>query len=73
VALAAAATIAAQAAVTPFLLLRFGVVPTVTLLANLLAFPAVGAALFGGLASSSAALVSPELGALLPPGSPSPI
>jgi competence protein ComEC len=64
-ALAAAATIAAQAAVTPILLLRFGVVPTVTLLANLLAFPAVGAALFGGLAASSTALLSPGLGAII--------
>jgi competence protein ComEC len=65
VALAAAATIAAQAAVTPILLLRFGVVPTVTLLANILAFPAVGPALFGGLAASSAALLSSDLGRLV--------
>jgi competence protein ComEC len=65
VALASAATIAAQAAVTPILLLRFGVVPTVTLLANVLAFPAVGAALAGGLAASSVALVSSELGRAL--------
>jgi competence protein ComEC len=65
VALAAAATIAAQAAVTPILLLLFGVVPTVTLLANILAFPAVGPALVGGLAASSAALVSSDLGGLV--------
>ncbi len=48
VALAAAATVAAQIGVTPLLLLHFGVVPTVTLLANLLAFPVVTAALMGG-------------------------
>lgn len=62
VALAAGATVSAQVGVTPLLLLHFGVVPTVTLLANLLAFPAVAAALFGGLAASGAALVSPALG-----------
>jgi competence protein ComEC len=39
--------------------------PTVTLLANVLAFPAVGPALFGGLAASSAALVSSDVGRLL--------
>jgi competence protein ComEC len=73
VALAAAATIAAQAAVTPVLLLLFGVVPTVTLLANILAFPAVGPALFGGLASSTAALLSSELGRLLGDGAAVPL
>jgi competence protein ComEC len=73
VAVAAAATIAAQAAVTPILLLRFGVVPTVTLLANILAFPAVGPALFGGLAASSAALLSPDLGRLLGKGAALPL
>jgi competence protein ComEC len=62
VALAAAATVAAQVGVTPLLLMHFGVVPTVTLLANLLAFPAVAVALFGGLAASGAALAWPALG-----------
>ena len=62
VALAAAATVAAQLGVTPLLLLHFGVVPTVTLLANLLAFPAVAVALFGGLAASGVALAWPALG-----------
>jgi competence protein ComEC len=73
VALAAAATIAAQAAVTPILLLRFGVVPTVTVLANVLAFPAVGPALFGGLAASSAALLSSDLGRVLGHGASIPL
>lgn len=54
VALAAAATLGAQVAVTPLLLLRFGVVPTATLLANLLAFPAVAPSLLGGLAAAGA-------------------
>ena len=62
VALAAAATVAAQVGVTPLLLMHFGVVPTVTLLANLLAFPAVAVALFGGLAASGAALAWPAVG-----------
>jgi competence protein ComEC len=57
VALAAAATLGAQVAVTPLLLLRFGVVPTATLLANLLAFPAVPLSLLGGLAAAGAAHV----------------
>jgi competence protein ComEC len=62
VALAAGATVSAQVGVTPLLLLHFGVVPTVTLLANLLAFPAVAMALFGGLAAAGAALAWPALG-----------
>lgn len=62
-ALAMAATAAAQAGVTPLLLLRFGVVPVVTLVANVLAFPAVPLALFGGLVASGLGLVSPGLGA----------
>ncbi len=62
VALAAAATVSAQVGVTPLLLLHFGVVPAVTLLANLLAFPAVAVALFGGLAASAAGLAWPALG-----------
>jgi competence protein ComEC len=52
----AAATIAAQVAVTPLLLLLFGTVPTVTLLANVLAFPAVAPALLLGSVASALAL-----------------
>jgi competence protein ComEC len=55
VALATAATLGAQAAVTPLLLVRFGVVPTATLFANLLAFPAVPPSLFGGLMAAGVA------------------
>ncbi|MGH2674471.1 MAG: ComEC/Rec2 family competence protein, partial [Actinomycetota bacterium] len=62
VALAAAATAAAQVGVTPLLLLHFGIVPTVTLLANLLAFPAVGLALLGGLVAAGSALAWAPLG-----------
>lgn len=57
VGLAAAATLGAQAAVTPLLLVRFGIVPTATLFANLLAFPAVPPSLFGGLVAAGAAHV----------------
>lgn len=63
-AVAAAATVSAQLAVTPLLLLHFGVVPTVTLLANLLAFPAVGAALLAGLTASVAGTVWTSAGEL---------
>jgi competence protein ComEC len=59
---AAAATIAAQAAVTPLLLLLFGTVPTVTLLANVLAFPAVAPALLLGSAAAALAQAWPHLG-----------
>ena len=64
-ALAVAATVAAQAAVTPFLLLRFGVVPTSTLLANVLAFPAVVPALLIGVPAAILGLMWPALGELL--------
>jgi competence protein ComEC len=64
-ALAAAATLGAQIAVTPLLLLLFGVVPTATLLANLLAFPAVPPALLGGLAAAGAAHVWSPAGRVL--------
>ncbi len=64
-ALAAAATASAQLGVTPLLLLHFGIVPTVTLLANLLAFPAVALALLGGLAASLGALAWAPLGGAL--------
>lgn len=64
-ALAIAATVAAQAAVTPLLLLRFGVVPLVTLLANVLAFPAVAPALLVGVPAAMIGLPWPALGRLL--------
>jgi competence protein ComEC len=65
VALAAAATLGAQVPVTPLLLLRFGVVPTATLLANLLAFPAVPPSLLGGLGAAGAAHMWSPAGRLL--------
>jgi competence protein ComEC len=58
----AAATIAAQVGVTPLLLLRFGTVPTVTFLANVLAFPAVGPALFLGSVAAAMAPAWPQAG-----------
>ncbi|MDQ4005378.1 MAG: DNA internalization-related competence protein ComEC/Rec2, partial [Actinomycetota bacterium] len=64
-ALALGATLAAQATVTPLLLLRFGSVPTMTLIANVLAFPAVGVALLSGVAAAGAALLSASGGSLL--------
>lgn len=57
VALAAGATLAAQIAVTPLLLFHFHEVPIATVLANVLAFPAVAPALLLGLAAAFAALV----------------
>jgi competence protein ComEC len=64
-ALAAAATLGAQAAVTPVLLFHFGVVPTVTLPANLIAFPAVSPAMMLGLGAGAAGLVWEPLGRTL--------
>ena len=64
-ALAIAATVAAQLAVTPLLLLRFGVVPVVTLLANVLAFPAGAPALVTGIAAAVLAVPWPALGRLV--------
>lgn len=64
-ALAVAATLSAQMAVTPLLLLRFGVVPVVTLLANVLAFPAVTPALALGIPSALIALPLPAVGRLV--------
>lgn len=61
-ALALAATVAAQAAVTPVLLLVFGVVPTVTLVANVLAFPAVAPALLFGICAAAMSLAWAPLG-----------
>jgi competence protein ComEC len=61
-ALAAAATVAAQVAVTPLLLLLFGMVPTVALIANVLAFPAVTVALLTGSLAAVAAHIWEPLG-----------
>ena len=65
VALAAGATLGAQAGVMPLLLHHFGLVPSVTLPANLLAFPAVGAAMLGGLAAGLLGLASVTLGTIV--------
>jgi competence protein ComEC len=64
-AMAAAATLGAQAGVTPLLLYHFGVVPTVTLPANLLAFPAVGVAMVLGLLAAAMGLLLRPLGLFL--------
>jgi competence protein ComEC len=50
-ALAAGATLGAQAGVAPLLLYHFGAVPLVSIPANLLAFPAVAPAMLMGLAA----------------------
>ncbi|MFN2589815.1 MAG: ComEC/Rec2 family competence protein, partial [Actinomycetota bacterium] len=60
--LAAAATISAQAGVTPVILYHFGAVPTVTLPANVLAFPAVAPGMLFGLAAGAAGLLWRPLG-----------
>jgi competence protein ComEC len=65
VALALAATLGAQVAVTPLLLLRFGMVPLATVPANLLAVPLTAPALLLGLLAAVVALLSPALGSLL--------
>jgi competence protein ComEC len=62
VALAAATTLAAQVGVTPVLLFHFHEVPGVTVLANLLAFPAVAPAMLLGLAAASIGLISTAIG-----------
>jgi competence protein ComEC len=67
VAVAAAATTAAQAGVTPLLLLHFGTVPTVTLLANVVAFPAVAVAILAGTLTAGAALVLEPVGQMVSP------
>ena len=64
-ALAAGTTLGAQAGVTPLLLYHFGVVPTVTLPANLLAFPAVGPGMILGLAAAAVGLAVRPAGALI--------
>jgi competence protein ComEC len=56
-ALAAGATLGAQAGVTPLLLYHFGVVPLVSIPANLLALPAVAPAMLLGLAAGMTGLV----------------
>jgi len=63
--LAAGTTIGAQAGVTPLLLYHFGVVPTVTVLANLLAFPAVGPGMVLGLIAAACGLIVRPLGLLV--------
>ncbi|MGZ5352900.1 MAG: DNA internalization-related competence protein ComEC/Rec2 [Actinomycetota bacterium] len=64
-ALASGATLAAQAAVTPVLLFHFHEVPVSTVLANVLAFPAVAPALLLGLAAAFAGLAWSPAGAAL--------
>jgi competence protein ComEC len=61
IAVAAGATIAAQVAVTPILLFHFHEVPVVTIVANVLAFPAVSPALLLGLLASGVGVVSAPL------------
>jgi competence protein ComEC len=56
-ALAAGATLGAQAGVAPLLLYHFEVVPLVSIPANLLAFPAVAPAMLLGLAAGGTGLV----------------
>jgi competence protein ComEC len=65
VALAAAATLAAQIAVTPVLLFHFGEVPLSTVVANVLAFPAVAPSLMVGLGAAFAGLVWSPAGVLV--------
>jgi competence protein ComEC len=64
-ALAAATTLAAQAGVSPLLLYQFHQVPEVTILANLLAFPAVAPAMLLGLAAAGASVAFEPLGVVL--------
>jgi competence protein ComEC len=64
-ALAAATTIAAQAGVTPLLLYHFGVVPLVSVPANLLAFPAVGPAMILGLLAAALGTVAHPVGVVI--------
>ena len=61
-ALALGATLAAQLAVTPVLLAVFREIPLVTVLANVLAAPAVAPALLLGLAAAGVGLVAPPFG-----------
>jgi competence protein ComEC len=61
-ALAAGTTMAAQIGVGPLLLYHFGLVPLVSLPANLLAFPAVAPAMLLGLLAAAIASIVPVLG-----------
>lgn len=56
-AVATATTVGAQAGVSPLLLYHFQLIPGVTLLANVLAFPAVAPAMLLGLAAAGLGLV----------------
>jgi competence protein ComEC len=62
VGLALGTTLAAQLGVTPVLLFHFGDVPLVTVLANVLAAPAVAPALLLGLVAAGASMVWMPLG-----------
>ncbi|HEX6332455.1 MAG TPA: DNA internalization-related competence protein ComEC/Rec2 [Actinomycetota bacterium] len=73
VALATAATLAAQIAVTPALLFHFGEAPLSTVVANVLAFPAVAPSLMIGLAAAFAGLAWEPAGTLLAQGALVPI
>jgi competence protein ComEC len=64
-AMAAGTTLSAQLGVSPLLLAYFHAVPLVTLLANLLAFPAVSPALLFGLAAAAVATFLPPVAQLL--------
>ncbi len=64
-ALAASTTMAAQAAVSPVLLFHFHEVPGVTLVANLVAFPAVSPALILGLLAGATGLVFAQGGRVI--------
>jgi competence protein ComEC len=65
ISIAAGTTIAAQAGVTPILLFQFHEVPGVTVIANLMAFPAVSPALLLGLVAASVGLVSSAIGRVI--------
>jgi competence protein ComEC len=65
VAMAAGATLAAQIGVTPVLLFWFHEVPLSTIVANVLAFPAVAPAMLLGLLAAGVGLAVPWLGHLL--------
>jgi competence protein ComEC len=64
-ALATGTTLAAQLGVSPLLLFHFHEVPLVTILANLLAFPAVSPALLLGLCAGAVGVVLVPAGVLL--------
>jgi competence protein ComEC len=64
-ALPAGTTIGAQAGVTPLLLYHFGLVPTVAVLANVLAFPAVAPAMLLGLLAGAMAMLWMPVGFLV--------